>query len=176
MSPPREWPLALWQSRGGGTTTALQLYWLLCFWLLQHTGRHRRPTLLLFFAPFGSSICPLYTKPWTSAFEGTVVRTAKLHFSFFLFYFLVCVCVCTGRFSPRSAARATFHVSESCRKASRCQRFPSHPSSCWKRGRACKWNTQTLYPSIPALSKSALLDSLLALFSIRFILPCLFCF
>lgn len=133
----------------GETTTALQLYWLLRVWLLHRTGHHsRRQTLYSFvLVLYLSSIY----QTLNISFGGTVVRTAKLPLFF--------LCVCTGRFSPRSAARLTFHVSESCQRRHTVPALSITPQFMPKKGVVLVNGIQTLYLFIPALSKSALLDS-----------------
>lgn len=128
----------------GETTTALQLYWLLRVWLLHRTGHHSRRQTQYYFV-----LSSIY-QTLNISFGGTVVRTTKL-----LFF-----CV----FVPAVSHHAQLHgwlftCPRAVKGVTRCQRFHHTPVHAEKEGSACKWNTQTLYLFIPALSKSALLDS-----------------
>lgn len=142
MSPPREWTLALWQSRG-----KLQLLsnCIGCsVWLLHHTGRHSRRQTQYYFV-----LSSIY-QTLNISFGGTVVRTAKLHFFVCLYQPFLTTLGCTVDFSRvRELSKASHGASA----------FHHTPVHAEKGGSACKWNTQTLYLFIPALSKSALLDS-----------------
>lgn len=107
----------------GETTTALQLYWLLRVWLLHRTGHHRRRRTLYSFV-LVLYLSSIY-QTLNISFGGTVVRTAKLP----LFRVFV----------PAVSHRARLHgwlftCPRAVKGVTRCQRFPSHPSSCRKRG------------------------------------------